>query len=80
MNNVKMTSERFFDYYGDCYISDMCPRLPSLAPGSVLLSQANSSARFMEGGDLHGIVSIKVLDASKKSQVEAAYVSIFPLF
>lgn len=23
MNNVKMTSEKFFDYYGDCYISDM---------------------------------------------------------
>ncbi len=22
MNNVKMTSEKFFDYYGDCYISD----------------------------------------------------------
>ncbi len=36
--------------------------------------QANSSARFMEGGDLHGIVSIKVLDVSKKNQVEAAYV------
>ncbi|KAH6640374.1 hypothetical protein F5144DRAFT_626551 [Chaetomium tenue] len=52
MNNVKMTSEKFFDYYGDCYISDI--------------------ARFMEGGDLHGIVSIKVLDASKKTQVEAA--------
>ena len=34
----------------------------------------------MEGGDLHGIVSIKVLDASKRSQVEAAYVSISPLF
>ena len=23
MQNVKMTSEKFFDYYGDCYISDM---------------------------------------------------------
>ena len=32
MNNVKMTSEKFFDYYGDCYISDMCP-LPSLGLG-----------------------------------------------
>ncbi len=29
----------------------------------------------MEGGDLHGIVSIKILDVSKKSQVEAAYVN-----
>ncbi|KAF5602070.1 uncharacterized protein FSUBG_7905 [Fusarium subglutinans] len=27
---------------------------------------------FMEGGDLHGIVSMKVLDASKKSNVETA--------
>ncbi|TGJ82973.1 hypothetical protein E0Z10_g5809 [Xylaria hypoxylon] len=26
---------------------------------------------FMEGGDLHGIVSIKVLDSSKKSEVES---------
>jgi len=25
MNNVKMDSEKFFDYYGDCYISDMYP-------------------------------------------------------
>ena len=29
----------------------------------------------MEGGDLHGIVSVKVLDASKKSQIQTAYVS-----
>lgn len=35
-------------------------------------NQADTSARFMEGGDLHGIVSIKILDVSKKSQVEAA--------
>ncbi|KLP16646.1 Uncharacterized protein LW94_7661 [Fusarium fujikuroi] len=28
--------------------------------------------RFMEGGDLHGIVSMKVLDSSNKSKVEAA--------
>ncbi|KAF2108743.1 hypothetical protein BDV96DRAFT_652676 [Lophiotrema nucula] len=49
MDGVEMDSEKFFDYYGDCYISG-----------------------FMEGGDLHGIVSMKVLDASKKSEVEAA--------
>ena len=79
MNNVKMTTEKFFDYYGDCYISDMFPS-PSSAPESTLLNQTNSSARFMEGGDLHGIVSIKVLDASKKTQVEAAYVPISPFF
>ncbi|KAK4459300.1 hypothetical protein QBC42DRAFT_183737 [Cladorrhinum samala] len=52
MNNVKMDSEKFFDYYGDCYISDII--------------------RFIEGGDLQGIVSIKIPDISKKSQVEAA--------
>ena len=49
LNDVKMSSQRFFDIYGDCFISG-----------------------FMEGGDLHGMVSMKVLNTSKKSQVESA--------
>lgn len=48
-NNVKMSSERFFDIYGDCFISG-----------------------FMEGGDLHGMVPMKVLNILKKSQVKSA--------
>jgi len=32
----------------------------------------------MEGGDLHGIVSIKVLDVTKKTSVESAYVKTKP--
>jgi len=40
--------------------------------------QTNSNASFMEGGDLHGIVSIKVLDVTKKTSVESAYVKTKP--
>lgn len=29
---------------------------------------------FIEGGDLHGVVSIKVLDSTKKEEVKALYV------
>ncbi|RWA14486.1 hypothetical protein EKO27_g555 [Xylaria grammica] len=48
LEGVKMNSQRFFEKFGDCYVSG-----------------------FMEGGDLHGIVSVKVLDATKKSEVES---------
>ncbi|KAI3326738.1 hypothetical protein HD806DRAFT_416024 [Xylariaceae sp. AK1471] len=48
LKDVSMTSESFFEIFGDCYVSG-----------------------FMEGGDLHGIVSVKVLDSSKKSEVES---------
>ena len=49
LNDFKMSSERFFNISGDCFISV-----------------------FMEGGDLNGMVSMKVLNTSKKSQVESA--------
>ena len=49
LNNVKMSSERFFDIYSDCFISE-----------------------FMKGGNLHGMVLMKMLNTSKKSQVESA--------
>jgi len=42
----------------------------------IKVTKANNSIRFIEGGDLQGIVSIKIPDISKKSQVEAAYVSV----
>ncbi|KAL7794076.1 hypothetical protein V8C43DRAFT_281049 [Trichoderma afarasin] len=45
---MKMTSETFFQTFGDCYISG-----------------------FIEGGDLHGIISIKAPNATKKANIEA---------
>ncbi|KAF8419175.1 hypothetical protein EV426DRAFT_616215 [Tirmania nivea] len=42
-------NDKFFEIYGDCYISG-----------------------FVDGGELHGIVSIKVLDATNKKDVEKA--------
>ncbi|KAJ5692691.1 hypothetical protein N7462_002114 [Penicillium macrosclerotiorum] len=49
LKDVQMNSAKFFEIYGDCYVSG-----------------------FVEGGDLHGIVSVRVLDASKKSEVQSA--------
>lgn len=49
IDEIRVDNDKFFDIYGDCYISG-----------------------FIEGGDLHGIVSIKVLDASSKYNVERA--------
>ncbi|MCJ1388514.1 hypothetical protein MMC18_001361 [Xylographa bjoerkii] len=51
---ANMTSAKFHQVYGDCYISG-----------------------FIEGGDLHGIVSIKALDASRKQEIKSALRSQF---
>ncbi|UKZ54355.1 hypothetical protein TrVGV298_008163 [Trichoderma virens] len=48
-SDEEMTTSRFHEVYGDCFISG-----------------------FIEGGDLHGIISIKTLDYSRRGEVKTA--------
>ncbi|KAI0103973.1 hypothetical protein GGR51DRAFT_523062 [Nemania sp. FL0031] len=48
LKGIEMDSGKFFEIYGDCYISG-----------------------FIEGGDLHGIISAEYLEIPKKAEVES---------
>ncbi|PTB53234.1 hypothetical protein M431DRAFT_118887 [Trichoderma harzianum CBS 226.95] len=64
---MKMTNETFFQTFGDCYISGN-----SHSFNYICICIDRPVEGFVEGGDLHGIISIKAPDATKKANIEAA--------
>jgi len=67
MKDVQVDNDNFPDIYGDCYISGTY-RITTVTRFLLLLTRLSTG--FMEGGELHGIVSVKVLDASNTKEVE----------
>jgi hypothetical protein len=62
-----MTTEKFHELYGDSFISGK-----SDLSHAIHQSKLGTASGFIEGGDLHGIISIKVLDSSRKSEIKSA--------
>ncbi len=71
MEGDKISSESFFKTYGDCYISGMSSETLRPIPSNGTDCLNRPITGFIYGGDLHGIVSIKVLSSSKRSQIES---------
>ncbi len=74
MDGVNINSETFFNTYGDCYISGAyaTASLAQCQPLGRTVGEANcfdTLIGFVYGGDLHGIVSIKVLNPSRRNQI-----------
>jgi hypothetical protein len=74
MDGVNINSQTFFNTYGDCYISGAyaAASLAQSQPPSRAVGGANSfdaMIGFVYGGELHGIVSMKVLNPLRRNQI-----------
>jgi hypothetical protein len=76
MEGDDINSQTFFNTYGDCYVSGayaaaslaQCQWLGSAFGGANCFATLTG---FVYGGDLHGIVSMKVLNSSRRNQIES---------
>lgn len=65
--NADMTSQEFFKRYGDCYISGI-----SFIFSMVMYPDAKLDIPgFIDGGELHGIISMRILDRSRIHEIRS---------